>query len=105
MVITTKTMTSQKIWGAVFRATNALSEPSLDCSNSKYILYTLFTDKQGRTKMVSSVQFKIPAQLEELQVLDPTLDWEEHKFSSTACMNYINTLANKKQLLNKQKKS
>ena len=87
-----KTITSQKIWGAVFRAINALGEPSLDWPNSKYILYTLNKEKQERTKIVGYVQFKIPVQLEEWKVLDPTLRWEKQNFSSTTCMNFINTI-------------
>ena len=62
-------MTAQKIWGAVFRAINALTEPSLDWRNSKYILNTLFNDKKKRTKIVGYVQFKVPFQLEELHEL------------------------------------
>ena len=46
--------------------------------------------------MVGFVQFHTPVQLEELQVLDPTLFWEKQKLiSSTACMNYINTINTK----------
>ena len=79
----------QKIWRSVFYWVRYFEEPSLEWENSKYITYTKFTDARGNPKIVGYVQFRRPVTMELLETMNPQIYWTLQRFSSLACMRYI----------------
>ena len=79
----------QKVWSQVFYWINHEGEPSMEWPQAKYIIYTKFTDKYQRPKIIGYVQFCAPIQTDMLSTINPAIQWTDQRFSNSACIRYI----------------
>ena len=73
----------------MFYWVNYESETTMEWSQVKYIIYTKFTDKYQRPKIIRYVQFCSPIQRDMLSTIESTNQWTDRCFSNSACIRYI----------------